>query len=239
MEYVRKGYVSDYSGSSSSWGSRSRSRGRSSSRGRGGSCFEENTLVWTKHETQVDGEAKQIPIKYLREGDLVGTMTVIYSPEKDPEEIQWTRATDVTAYDGNWKVHRFIFASGHQITVTSPHIMIIWPDRESYFVRADQVKIGDVMKLRQTMSNVTKIQTFFAGSKIAVETEDGTIQGNDVLASGFCDENPDMMNRVMKANVIVRIYKDRHFGQCYNTMCMDSLAWNNTYMINNGLIFKG
>ena len=118
-------------------------------------------MVWTKHERQVDEEAKQIPIKYLKEGDLVGTMTVIYPPEKDLEEIQWTRATDVTAYDGNWKVHRFMFASGHQITVTSPHIMIILPDRDPYLVQADQVKIGDVMKLRLTMSQVAKIQTFF------------------------------------------------------------------------------
>ena len=196
-------------------------------------------MVWTKHETKVDEEAKQIPIKYLREGDLVGTMTINYPSKKDPKEIQWTRATDVTAYDGNWKVHSFIFTSGHQITVTSAHIMIIWLDREPYFVRADQVKIGDVMKLRQTMSKVIKIQTFFVGSKIAVETEDGTIQGNDVLVSGFCDENPDMIDRVMKATAIVSIYKDRHFGQCYRAMCMDSLAWNNTYMINNGLIFKG
>jgi len=165
-------------------------------------------------------------------------MTLSHPPEHEEEKIVWTRATDVTVYNGNWTVHNLIFATGHQVTVTSPHIMIIWPNKEPYLVRADQVKIGDMMRVGKTIDPVIEIRTYMVGSKVAVETEDGTIQGNGVLASGFCDDNPDMLDRAMKATGILKIYKDRHFGHCYNTMCMDSIAWNNTYMINNGLTLK-
>ena len=202
------------------------------------SCFEENTMVWTKGESQVDEVARRIPIKKLREGDLVRTMTPNFPSEEDQEDLVWTRATDVSVYNGNWTVHSFIFLTGHQLTVTSPHMMIIWPNNEPHFVRADQVKVGDMMKLSQTIKPVREIITYTVESKVAVETEDGTIQGNGVLTAGFCDDNPDMLDRAMKATGILKIYKDRHFGQCYNTMCMDSIAWNNTYMINNELTLK-
>lgn len=201
-------------------------------------CFEKNTMVWTKSESQVDEVATRIPIKKLREGDLVRTMTPNFPSEEDREDLVWTRATDVTVYNGNWTVHSFIFPTGHRLTVTSPHMMIIWPNNEPHFVRADQVKVGDMMKLSQTIAPVTEIRTSMVGSKVAVETEDGTIQGNGVLTAGFCDDNPDMLDRAMKATGILKIYKDRHFGQCYNTMCMDTIAWNNTYMINNELTLK-
>ena len=230
------GWSRSSGGTRSSGGSRG--GGSRGGGGRGGFCFEENTMVWSKNESQADADAKKIPIKSLQEGSLVRTMTLIHPSENDEEKVVWTRATDVTVYSGNWTVHKFTFATGHQLTVTSPHIMIIWPNKQPYFVRADQVKIGDMMKVAKTIDPVTKIRTYMVGSKVSVETEDGTIQGNDVLASGFCEDNPDMLDRAMKASGILKIYKDQHFGHCYNTMCMDSIAWNNTYMINNEHIFK-
>ena len=146
---------------------------------------------------------------------MVGTMTVIYPPEKDLEEIQWTRATDITAYDGNWKVHRFMFASGHQITVTSPHIMIIWKNGEPYLIRGDQVRVGDVMIVDEKPTEVKSIKTQTIPVKVSIETEDGTIEVNGVLASGLCDENPDIIHSVVKAEERLESYKVSHFGMCW------------------------
>ena len=36
-------------------------------------CFDKNTMVWKKEETQPDKDAVQISINMLQEGDLVGT----------------------------------------------------------------------------------------------------------------------------------------------------------------------
>jgi len=198
-------------------------------------CFEEDTLVWTKNEAQADEDAKQIPIKNLKEGNLVRTMTPELPPGKDQNVMVWTRATDVTVYNGDWMVHKLTFNTGDHLTVTSPHMMIIWPNSLPHFVRADQVKIGDMMRVRQTIEQITEITTFMVDAKVSVETEDGTIQANDVLTSGFCDENPDMLNRTMEAFGALKIYKDQHFTPCYSGMCMDSVAWNNSFMLNNGL----
>jgi len=199
-------------------------------------CFEENTRVWTKAESQADEEAEQIPIKHLKEGNLVRTMTPELLAGKVQDVMEWTRATDVTIINGDWMVHKFIFDTGDHLTVTSQHMMIIWPNNLPHFVRADEVKIGDMMRVHQTLEKITEIKTFMVDVKVSVETEDGTLQANDVLTSGFCDHNPDMLNKTMEVFRALRTYKDQHFTPCYNNMCMDSVAWNNSFMLNNGLL---
>jgi len=135
-------------------------------------CFDENTRVWTKAESQSDEEAEQIPIKHLKEGNLVRTMTPELLAGKIQDVIEWTRATDVTVINGDWMVHKFIFDTGDHLTVTSQHMMIIWPNNLPHFVRADEVKIGDMMRVHQTLEKVAEIKTFMVDVKVSVETED-------------------------------------------------------------------
>lgn len=200
----------------------------------GGGCFDNTTVVWTKNETDSDEHATRVIIKNLIEGNLVGTID-INSERNVANNFIWSRATDVTIYTGNYKAHSFKFSNGHHLTVTSPHLMIIWKNGISYFVRADEVRVGDEMQVGKAITSVSKIKNHMIEEKVAVETEDGTIQANGVLASGLCDDNPDVLNKVVQSKLVVKNYKLLHFGEQYNTMCMDHAAWRTSYMINNGL----
>ena len=203
------------------------------SRGGGWGCFSASTVVWTKNETESDTMAKEITINNLREGNLVGTLEPSFH-QNIKYKFMWTRATDVTISNGNWTAHTFKFSNGHHLTATSPHLMIILENGQSYFTRADSVKVGDEMIVNGVMTKVTKINHHLLQRKVAIETEDGTIQVNGVLASGICDSNPDVVNRIVKYDSFIEDYKSRHFGVEYNSLCMDRKAWKYAYMINNG-----
>ena len=114
-----------------------------------------------------------------------------------PIGLIWTRATDVDLFWGSWKGHNIIFLGGQNIKVTSPHLMITWKDGQSYIIRADQVHVGDKMKVGNILMSVEKIENYVIKSKVAVETEDGTIRVNDVLASGVCDHNPQAVETIV------------------------------------------
>ena len=207
------------------------SRGYGGYGGRG--CFDYATTVWTKNETSSDEYARQVKVLNLVEGNLVGTMDINSRPY-DPKKMVWSRATDVTIQSGHYKGHYFEFSTGHHLTVTSAHLMIIWKNGKSYFVRADEVQVGDAMQVQEAIAHVTKIENIMIMKKVSIETEDGTVQANGVLASGLCDHNPEVHGRVVKSGNLVKNYKILHFGEKYNTMCMDRVTWKNSYMINNG-----
>ena len=214
-------------GNSKRWrGSRPGGRG-------GGSCFDETTIIWTKNATQSDKNAKQVMAKHIIEGDLVGTIDLKTHSNGD-RILTWTRATDVTISSGNWESYSFTFASHHRLTVTSPHLMIVWKDGMSYFIRADKVMVGDEMIVNKTTSYVTRIKHNMITTKVAIETEDATIQANGVLASGLCDDNPEVIDKMVQSDPMIASYKSSHFGDDYKSMCMDSVAWKHAYMINNG-----
>ena len=222
----------DYYGGGSGVGSgRYRGWGRGGGFGRG--CFSENTMVWTKSEEEEDEKARRIMIKDLVEGDLVGSID-ISNPITEIFRFMWTRATDVTIYSGNWTTHTFVFSNTIRLRATSPHLMIIMRNRISYFIRAENVRIGDEMIVNGMMAPVIDIQIHMITRKVSIETEDGTVQVNGVLASGICDNNPEAVNRIIDYRSFVEDYKTRHFGAEYNHMCMDSVAWKNAYVINNG-----
>ena len=154
----------------------------------------------------------------------------------EPRMFRWTRATDVTVLKGgNYMAHTFLFTNDHQLTVTSPHIMIVWKDGKPYFNRADQVIAGDEMIVDENLIRIKSIVNKVVGKKVNVETEDGTIEANGVLTSGFCDHNPGLVNMVAKAEETIETYKISHFGSAYNSMCMDVTAWRSAYMANNRL----
>ena len=90
------------------------------------------------------------------------------------------------------------------------------------------------MSVEETITRVTMVETKMVDSKVAIETEDGTIHVNGVLASGFCDDNPDAVDKMMKVDTMIEGYKSNHFGEVYKSMCMDTIAWKNNHMINNG-----
>ena len=207
--------------------------GRGGGFGRG--CFSDNTMVWTKREEEDDKYAKEIMIKDLKEGDLVGTID-LSNTEKETYRFMWTRVTDVTLYSGNWTTHTFVFPNAIRLKATSPHLMVITRNRVSYFIRADNVRIGDEMIVNGTMALVIDIQIHMITRKVSIETEDGTVQVNGVLASGICDNNPEVVNRIVDYRSFIKDYKTRHFGVEYNHMCMDSVAWKNAYMMNNGYL---
>ena len=218
------------------WGSGGHGWGGSRGGGRGGGgggCFDPATIVWAKNETQSDQYAKEVMVKDLVEGDLVETVDVDI-PQKEYYKITWSRVIDVTISTGTWKSHSFVLSSGHQLTVTSPHLMIIWKNGMPYFVRADQVQVADKMKVGDKISKVTRIKTHLIDIKVGIETEDGTVQVNGVLASGLCDHNPELHDSVLSAKAVVKKYKSFHFGGDYNSMCMNTLSWKKAYMVNNG-----
>ena len=216
------------------YGGGSRSRGSwGGGGGARGGCFDATVTVWAKNESQPDTKAKQIMIKDLEEGDLVATASLKTSNNK-VQELIWTRATDVDISWGKWNAHLFEFTDGRQIKVTSPHLMILWRGGVSYFVRADAVHAGDVMKVGEDLMEVTKVEDYVIKSKVAVETEDGTIQANQVLASGICDDNPQVIGRMVEAKKMLSEYKLEHFGEDYSHKCMDTVAWKDAYLSING-----
>ena len=100
-------------------------------------------------------------------------------------------------------------------------------------MRAENVQVGDVMIIDGRESKVEVIKNLMIEGKVAIETEDATIQANDVLVSGLCDYNPDVMARTAKFEMHAAKYTLNHFGKDYFEMCMDTVAWENAYRINN------
>ena len=194
-------------------------------------CFAENTVVWTKNESMPDSSATQVMVKNVPEGNLVGTLDL--SLKNGDHMFMWTRATDVTIYEGQWRAHNFTFSNGHHVTATSPHLMMVKQDKEFYFRRADNVQIGDTMLVNGLESRISGIQTFQMNTKVSIETEEGTIQANGILASGLCEDNPDVIDRIVLADSLVRDYKVNHFGEVFTEMCMDSASWQTAYLVNN------
>ena len=170
----------------------------------------------------------------LKEGDLVETFDVS-SSLKPNNQFSWTRATDVSIYQGNWTAHTFEFSKQLHLTVTSPHLMIIQKKGKFYFVRADHVEINDTMMVNMRLMKIIGITKHQIKRKVAIETEDGTLQVNGVWTSGFCDDNVEAKNRIAEYKPVIEDYKFRHFGEEYNSMCMDKVAWEIAYHRNNKL----
>ena len=223
-----RGFGGSYGGSKGGYGG-----SYGGGRGGGWGCFSENTVVWTKNETQLDTKAKEIFISNLKEGDLVGTLEPSFYKEGEFQFV-WTRATDVTISTGNWSAYTFLFSKGHHLTATSPHLMIILKYGKSYLIRAEDVQVGDTMIVNGTVTKVQNIRNRIIKRKVAIETEDGSVQVNGVLASGICEDNPEVTNRTVHLEALIKWYKSVHFGIEYNEMCMDTIAWKNSYLINNG-----
>ena len=205
---------------------------RGTFRGVNGFCFDASMTVWVKNETQKDQEAKKIMVKDVEEGYLIGTMDLKKSNLNSSAKI-WTRVIDVDIFGGNWKAHNFLFASGHEIKVTSPHLMIIRKNGMWYFVRADQVNVGDEMRVGYLVEKVIKVTRLIIRSKVAIETEDGTIQVNEVLTSGLCDTIPKNLGFALKTDTALKEYKLSHFGEYFDNKCMNAIAWKNAHIRNN------
>ena len=209
--------------------------GRGSSgggRGSSGGCFSADTMVWTKNESTPDTFATEVMVKDVIEGHLVGTLDTSVQ-NSGHYKFMWTRATDVTIYHGIFKAHNLSFSSGHHITVTSPHLMMVLKDGKFYFLRADNVKIGDKMMVNGIESKLTNIETFKTNLKVAIETEDATIETNGVLVSGLCEDNPDVVDRMVVSNALVTDYKRSHFGESSIEICMAYKTWKKAYILNN------
>ena len=204
---------------------------------RGGGCFDSSMIVLAKNESEPDSKAKKIMIKDLEEGDLVQTLDLNLESQ-NPKNLRWTRATDVDIFWGSWKAHQLLFESGYDITVTSPHLMVIWKKNIGYLVRADNIQIGDEMIVDGQKTKVVKNKSYFISSKVAVETEDGTITVNNVLASGLCDYNPETLEKVVEAEQFLQKYKLEHFGEDHFSNCMDVVAWKNKFLLNNDFPIK-
>ena len=197
-------------------------------------CFSDSTIVWTKNGTNSDTTARKVMAINVREGDLVMTLDASSSRYQNYKSM-WTRATDVSIYLGNWTAHTFLFPNDYHLTVTSPHLMIVFKKEKSYFIRADQVRIGDTMLVNKKLVEVASVTNHLIERKVAIETEDGTLQVNGIWASGFCEDNADVENRVSEYHAVVDDYKLRHFGKNYLDMCMDEMTWKIAYMRNNRL----
>ena len=236
--YTTDGNGNGSTGSGSYYGGSRPGGGRGSSGGGRGSsgCFSADTMVWTKNESSPDTFATEVMVGDVIEGHLVGTLDTSVQ-NSGHYKFMWTRATDVTIYHGIFKAHNFSFSSGHHITVTSPHLMMVLKDGQFYFLRADNVELGDKMMVNGIASKVTNIETFKMNMKIAIETEDATIETNGVLASGLCEDNPDVADRTVVSNALVTDYKNSHFGENSNEICMAFKTWKKAYNLNNEFFF--
>ena len=197
-------------------------------------CFSDSTIVLTKNATSSDTTARKVMASNVREGDLVRTLDASSSRYQSYKSM-WTRATDVSVYLGNWTAHTFLFPNDYHLTVTSPHLMIVFKKEKSYFIRADQVRIGDLMLVNKKLVEVANVTDHLIERKVAIETEDGTLQVNGIWASGFCEDNADVKNILTEYHSAVDDYKLRHFGKDYFNMCMDEMSWKIAYMRNNRL----
>ena len=82
-------------------------------------------------------------------------------------------------------------------------------------------------------AKVTNIQTFKMNMKVAIETQDATIETNVVLVSGLCEDNPDVVGRMVVSNALVTDYKRSHFGESSIEICMAYKTWKKAYILNN------
>ena len=138
-----------------------RKGGKGSGGGRGsggGGCFSSDTMVWTKNESMLDMFATEVMVKDIIEGNLVRTLDTSLK-QAGEFKFMWTRATDVTIYQGKWMAYNFSFSSGHHITVTSPHLMMIKKEKEFYFLNsAPRPRRGSSLLLRSLSSRVNIMQ---------------------------------------------------------------------------------
>ena len=79
-----------------------------------------------------------------------------------------------------------------------------------YFLRADNVQIGDEMIVQKEAVQIFDVKLQRIKKKVAVETEDGTIEVNGVFASGLCDYNPDVVNRIVNYETYTNKYISNH-----------------------------
>jgi len=90
--------------------------------------------------------------------------------------------------------------------------------------------------VNKKLLQVTGIRSHTINTKVAIETEDGTLQANGVWTSGLCDDNFEVENSIVEFQVIVKDYRFSHFGKEYNHMCMDAVTWKISYQRNNELL---
>ena len=93
-------------------------------------CFEENTKV-----SRDDG--KIIYVKDLKEGEMIQSI-------KDGKKF-YDKVIEVSIFEGKFQAHKFVFSNGKTITVTSPHLMMIWKGTEMVMTAARDVKMHDLM----------------------------------------------------------------------------------------------
>ena len=87
-------------------------------------------------------------------------------------------------------------------------------------------------KLNEHLNQIKSIVNKVVDKKVNVETEDGTIEANGVLTSGFCDHNPGLVNMVAKAEETIETYKISHFGSATNSMFSKQLNSNQEKLSN-------
>ena len=104
-----------------------------------------------------------------------------------------------TTSRGQRRAYSFTFCNGSQLTVTPSQLMVIWMDEMPYFARVDQVKVGSIMRSGKIMVRVTNINRRLIDTAVGIETDDGTVQINGVLASSFCDYRPRVVGRTVRS----------------------------------------
>ena len=118
--------------------------------------------------------------------------------------------------------------------IISPfQVTVVLKDGKFYFLRADNVEIGDKMMANGMEAKVISIQSFKMNMKVSIETEDATIETNGVLVTGLFEDNPDVVDRMVVSNALVTDYKRSHFGESSIEICMAYKTWKKAYVLNN------
>jgi len=135
-------------------------------------------------ETEVEKEGGEtVSVKDLLEGDKILS-------QRDGKKF-YDKVTNVTTIEGKVTAHKLEFSNGKSITVTSPHLMMIWKENEMQSIAAMNVQVHDVMQMENGQySKVTRITNTVLDRKVNVNTQEGLMYANGIFTTGMCENIP-------------------------------------------------
>ena len=126
-------------------------------------------------------DGTKIHVKDLKKGEMIQSI-------KDGKKF-YDKVIEVSIFEGKFQAHKFVFSNGKTITVTSPHLMMIWKGSEMVMTAARDVKMHDLMCFENDkFAKVTEILDITLDRKVNVNTLGGMMYANGVLTTGMCEK---------------------------------------------------
>ena len=155
-------------------------------------CFSTNTkmIVLEKNE-----ECKK-SVSEIRKGDLVLTF--------DGKEKVFSKVIENKLNEGIFEFYEIQLKNGSNISVTGNHTMIVFDKdaKEIKFKFACELKVGDLLRTKDGLHEIMKINNEMKYNSYQISTEKGTVLANDVLVSTIYLEgikNAKVCNRLIES----------------------------------------